>query len=145
ESPDVSQLYYEHRGQIADLNNIPRFDVKAYTNFAHPTVYCSDSAVSFVYQHVDTPKTFIDTFQRVDMVLTGSNVQPSQPVFKMEEDSAAGYLNYFNENIKNGAPKIEGYSRLVYKNVYPNVDMQVYSNGDGTKFYFVCNPAGGGV
>src|SRR6185312_13418693 len=31
-----------------------------------------------------------------------------------------------------------------YKNIYPNVDMQVYSNLDGTKFYFVCNPAIGG-
>jgi Secretion system C-terminal sorting domain/Beta-propeller repeat len=35
---------------------------------------------------------------------------------------------------------VEGYSRLVYKNVYPYIDMQVYSNNVGTKLYFVCNP-----
>jgi len=137
EAPSISQLYYEDRGQISDLNDIPRFDVKAYTNIACPAVYASDSALSFVYGSVDS-------MQRVDMTLTGAYVQPSQPVYKMQEDSNAGYLNYFKEFIENGVPKIEGYFRLVYKNVYPNLDMQVYSNGDGTKFYFVCNPASGG-
>ena len=137
EAPSVSQLYYENRGQISDLNNIPRFDVKAYTNYTSPAVYASDSNVSFVYQRNDT-------LQRVDMVLTGSGVQPSQPVYKMEEDSAAGYLNYFLGYVPNGVPEVEGYSRLVYKNVYQNIDMQVYSNSLGTKLYFVCNPGGTG-
>jgi len=136
EPPSVSQLYYEDRGQIADLNDIPRFDLKAYTNFSSPSVYASDSAVSFVYSS-------IDSMQRVDMELTGTYVQPSQPVFKMEEDSNAGYLNYFKEFIENGVPKIEGYSRLVYKNVYPSVDMQIFSNTLGTKLYFICNPTVG--
>gem|GEM_PF-1773377 len=145
EPPSVSQLYYEHRGQITDLNKIPRFDVKAYTNNTKPAVFCSDSTVSFVYQYLSQKKSAIDTVQRVDMVLTGASVQPSQPVFKMDEDSGAGYLNYFLGFVPNGVPKIEGYSRLVYKNVYPNVDMQVYSNEDGTKFYFVCNPGSGGL
>jgi len=137
EAPSVMQLYYEDRGQISDLNDIPRFDVKAYTNFACPAVYASDSALSFVYGSKDS-------MQRVDMELTGTYVQPAQPVFKTQEDSNAGYLNYFKEFIENGVPKVEGYSRLVYKNVYPNVDMQVSSNNDGTKLYFICAPAAGG-
>lgn len=144
EAPSVSQLYYEHRGQISDLNDIPRFDIKAYTNFASPAVFVSDSAISFVYSRAHKSASVTDTAQRVDMTLTGAYVEPSQPVFKMEEDSNAGYLNYFKEYVPNGATKIEGYARLVYKNVYSNVDMHVYSNSAGTKLYFVCNPASGG-
>jgi len=143
EPPAMGQLYYESRGQIGDLNSIPRFDIKAYTNFTSPAVLCSDSAVSFVYQRIHKGSA-TDTIQRIDMVLAGGELQPDQPVFKMEEDSGAGYLNYFLADIENGMPKIEGYSRLVYKNVYPNVDMHVYSNNEGTKLYFVCNPAGTG-
>jgi len=145
EAPGINQLYYECRGQIVDINQIPRFDIKAYTTNASPAVYASDSAVSFVYSRMDTIFTKIDTVQRVDMILTGTGVQPSQPVFKMQEDSGAGYLNYIRGSIPDGVYKVEGYSRLVYKNVYSNVDMHVYSNTAGTKFYFVCNPAGGGV
>lgn len=78
------------------------------------------------------------------MTLTGAYVQPSQPVFKTQEDSNAGYLNYFKEYIQNGVPKVEGYSRLVYENVYPNITMQVSSNTDGTKLYFICAPPAGG-
>jgi len=145
ELPATNQLYYECRGQIRDLNNIPRFDIKTYTNFTSPAVYCSDSAVSFVYKHTDTAASFIDSAQRVDMVLTGTYIQPSQPVYKMEEDSGAGYLNYFLGFVPNGVTKVEGYSRMVYKNVYPNLDMHVYSNGSGTKLYFVCNPISGTI
>ena len=134
EPPAVNQLYYEDRGQIADMNDIPRFDIKAYTNIATPAVYASDSAISFVYG-VQIP------CQRVDMVLTGS-IYSTHPnlYYKWSEDSGAGYMNYFKEFTVQWCSKIEGYSRLVYKNVYPNVDMQVYSNNEGTKLYFVCNP-----
>jgi hypothetical protein len=144
EAPSMSNLYYEGRGQVEDLNGIPRFDIKAYTNSAYPGIACSDSAVSFVVSHFDSAKTFIDTVQRVDMEPTGSNVQPAQRVFKMQVDSGAGYLNYFKEISPNGITKVYGYSRLVYKNIYNNVDMHLYSNAAGPKFYFVCNPASGG-
>jgi len=141
ELPAVEQLYYEGRGQIADMNDIPRFDIKAYTNFGSPALYCQDSVVSFVYSNEHRDKA--DTLQRVDMVPTGAYVQHLQRTFKMEKDSSAGYLNYIREFAPNGVSEVEGYSRVVYKNVFPNIDMHLYSNTAGTKLYFVCNPSVG--
>ena len=82
EPPSVSDLYYDCRGQIVDLNQIPRYDIKAYTGFAYPAVYCQDSLISFVYSHTDTSRTFIDTFQRVDMALTDPIFYPHNVYLK---------------------------------------------------------------
>ncbi len=116
------------------------FDIKAYTNNGSPGVYCSDSALSFVFVTGDSCS--LDTIQRVDMLPTGSGIQPVQRLFKTEKDTDAGYLNYFLGIIPNGIAHVYGYSRVVYKNIYANIDMHVYSNDLGTKLYFVCLPDG---
>ena len=52
-------------------------------------------------------------------------------------------MNYFPDFIPDGITKIYGYSRLIYKNIYHNIDEEVYSNALGTKLYFICEPGSG--
>jgi hypothetical protein len=113
-------------------------------NFYSLGVFCSDSAISFVTgNHHANPLTK-DTIQRIDMLPTGSNLQPIQRLFKTGKDTSAGYLNYFLGFVPNGngVNNVYGYSRVVYKNIYTNIDMHVYSSNTGTKLYFVCNTGG---
>ena len=113
--------------------------MKAYTNSGKPTVFLTDSTISFAVQSRETsPLPAIDTFQRVDMHFAGTGAAAPQRPFKMGMNTGAGYLNYFLPHTPNGITNVNGYSRVVYKGIYNNVDMEAYSNGNGTKFYFVC-------
>jgi hypothetical protein len=136
EAPAVSHTYYQNKGQIVDVNRKPRFDVLSYTNSAYPAVYNVDTTTAFVFSRVDTIAATPDTLQRVDMVLVGANNRT--PLFKTEKTD--GYLNYFLGHVPTGATNIKGYSRTVKNDIYPNIDMQTYSNNSGIKFYFIVRP-----
>ncbi|PCI19090.1 hypothetical protein COB64_04245 [Candidatus Wolfebacteria bacterium] len=136
--PIKSHTYYTNKGQIVDTDGNPRRDIKLYTTGATPNVYITDNAVSYVYSRVDTDTITLDSLHRVDMTLVGGN--PDARVFKTEQ--VAGYLNYFLGHIPNGITKMNGYSKAVCNSVYPNIDMQLYSNPEGMKYYFIRRPGG---
>src|SRR5208283_3875918 len=37
---------------------------------------------------------------------------------------------------------VHGYQRATAKNIYPNIDWQLYSDSGGLKYYYVVNPGG---
>lgn len=139
EPPAISHAYYTNKGQIVDLNQTPRFDIKAYTANVSPAVYNSDTVTSFVFAHIDTIASTPDTLERVDMSLVGASPSCGH-AFKTEKISS--YLNYFLGHVPTGATSIKGYNRTVKNDVYRNIDMQLYSNSAGVKFYFVVRPGG---
>ncbi|MBI3501394.1 MAG: SBBP repeat-containing protein [Bacteroidetes bacterium] len=134
----ISHAYYTGKGQIIDINYNPRHDIKCYSRYSSPEIYVRDTSLSFIFAHIDTAFGSRDSFQRVDMNLVASN--PNVRNFKTEK--IFGYLNYFLPHAKDGATNIKGYSRDIINDVYPNIDMQLYSNNAGMKFYFVVRPGG---
>ena len=138
ELPAPSHTYFTNKGQIIDANNNPRHDIKDYTTNVSPAIYHTDTSTSFVFAHVDTVASTSDTLHRVDMTLIGANTNVR--TFKTEKTD--GFLNYFLGHVPDGATNIRGYSRTVINDIYPNIDMQFYSNIVGTKFYFVVRPGG---
>ncbi|MBI4929709.1 MAG: SBBP repeat-containing protein [Bacteroidetes bacterium] len=139
ESVSISHSYYTNKGQIADVNGNSRNDIKYYSSNSSPIVYYTDTAVSFVFAKVDTIKSTQDSTHRVDMSLVGANTNLSPP-FKTEKIN--GYVNYFLPQVRTGAVNVKGYSRTIIESVYPNIDMQYYSNDVGIKFYFIVKPGG---
>jgi len=134
ELPANDHVYYTNKGQILDTDGNPRRDIKLYTKFASTDVYITDNAISHVLSKAD-----LDTLQlRIEMTLVGGN--PNTRVFKTEK--ASSQLNYYLGHIPTGIAKMKGYNKVVCNGVYPNVDMQLYSNSEGMKYYFITRPGG---
>lgn len=138
EKPAISHAYHQNRGQLIDANGNPRPDIKLYTNSANPAVYLSDTSVSYVFTKIYDDSISPDTFHRVDMTLEGANTNTR--VFKTEQ--IPGVINYYLAHVPKGITRNKGFSRAVTNDVYPNIDMQFYSNSEGVKYYFVVRPGG---
>ncbi|PCH66639.1 MAG: hypothetical protein COC01_07540 [Bacteroidetes bacterium] len=138
EVPVNANTYYSNDGQIIDINGNPRLDVKSYTIGANPALFITDNSLMYVFARIDTDITTIDTLHRIDMRLVGGN--PAVRAFRTEKTSE--HINYFLGHIPNGIVNKRGYSRIVCSSVYPNIDMQYYSNSNGLKYYFIVHPGG---
>ncbi len=138
EQPSVSHAYTSNRGQLVDLNGDLLPEIKLYNDRTNPSVFIAENKISYVFARIDTSIATPDTLHRVDMTLAGgnSNIRP----FKTEQTQ--GYLNFFLAHIPNGIVNNKSYSRVVYNEVYPKIDMQYYSNTKGIKQYFIVNPGG---
>ena len=71
---------------------------------------------------------------RMDMKLLGAN--PNAIIIK--EGQSLDFVNYYNHNVL----EVKSYSKISYKNIYPNIDWIVYANSEGIKYDFVVHPGG---
>lgn len=138
ETPNTTYSYLTNRGQLLDVNSNLVPDIKLYTLHANPNIYIANDKVSYVFSHVDTIPSTVDSMQRVDMTLVGAST--STKVFKTE--TAPGKINFFLPHIPDGIVNNSNYYRSVSNEVYPFIDMQWYSNSVGEKFYFIVRPGG---
>ncbi|MBD3637844.1 MAG: gliding motility-associated C-terminal domain-containing protein [Crocinitomicaceae bacterium] len=77
-------------------------------------------------------------FYRMDFRLINSNPDAT---FEMEGQSNA-YVNYYLPQCPQGITKVPTYSKITYKEVYPNIDL-VYKSVDGNlKYEFIVHPGG---
>ncbi|OFY86590.1 MAG: hypothetical protein A3F72_08940 [Bacteroidetes bacterium RIFCSPLOWO2_12_FULL_35_15] len=138
EVPSSAYSYLTNRGQLLDVNNNLVPDVKLYTLNANPNIYIANDKVSYVFSHIDTIPSTVDSMQRVDMTLVGANTNTK--TFKTE--TAPGITNFFLSHLPNGVADNKSYNRTVSNEVYPFIDMQWYSNNLGEKIYFIVRPSG---
>lgn len=144
--------FIENRGQIAGTLGDLRPDVLYTAASGNVKVYFRNSGVSYVFLQVNTPapklpserpspqlsqETTITTY-RMDMELLGAN--PSAAV--VPEDQSSETINYYTPRFPNGITGIRSFGRLVYRDIYPNIDLVFYGNGAGMKYDFVVRPGG---
>ncbi len=75
---------------------------------------------------------------RMDLELVGANAEATV----LAEDAADEYLNYYLAHCPDGITNVPTYRKLIYKEVYPNIDLVIYAMGSGTKADFVVRPGG---
>ena len=97
---------------------------------AHPDFDAAMPAVSAQPQEVHS--------HRLDMILVGSNPH----VRIRAEGQLPGYSNYYLPHCPNGITGVREYSRVVYENVYDNVDFEFFSSQGRMKYNFVVRPGG---
>ena len=137
ESPAISHAYYQQRGQLLHTDGTPASEVKLYSIRSNPRVFIADEFTAFVFSSIDTNNATLDTLQRVDMTLVGAN--EGIRVFKTEKTKDV--LHYYYPHITKGVTGNKGFSRAVCNDVYPFIDMQLYSNSHGLKLYFIVRPS----
>lgn len=130
--------FWENKGQITDpLNNLT--DVEYYSEGGFPRAYLRDkSLVSFTVAHVDTNIATTDTIYRLDMWPHGSGAQDVSPLGVIQKDWHQSF--YMAHCGSSGVTDVLGYNRVVYEDIYDDIDMHFYSGGKGQKLAFVMRP-----
>jgi hypothetical protein len=77
---------------------------------------------------------------RVDMQWLGAN----ENVQVISEGQHEAYNNYYHAHCPDGVTNVKSYAKLIYKNMYPNIDIVYYVKDDHLK-YDVLVHAGGNI
>ena len=124
-------LFIENQGQVDEA-------VKYYVKASGQTVYFTEENIVFDLIRSDGAEAD-DTVDRLVFSLDflGANSQPA--IEGSGKDGAV--VNYFIGNDpEEWYANVPTYRELVYRDLYPNIDLRFYSNGGMLRYDFVVNP-----
>ena len=152
-------LFMENKGQVADDKGNLQPNILFTANSGGAKIYLTANSIHYQFSKTDYPKGY-DPFSkepakdpqqeealrkqirtsthRFTVELQGANLHPT--VSKQEQSSY--YENYYLAQCPNGITNVHGYEKIVYKNVYPNIDWIVYSKGGYMEYDFLVHPGG---
>jgi len=152
--------FIENKGQIADQFGKPNPEVLFNAEVENGLISVRKQGISFTFiklekfssesksnekdlplhlKSFEEPDSSVLHFYRVDMNLLNSQ-QPSGIIKKeMTED----YNNYYLAHCPDGITFVRKYRKVILENVYPNIDLVLYSNDENNFQYdFVVKPGG---
>ena len=135
ESCPASFAYFKNKGQIIGTDATVQPNVKFHTLGYAPTAYMLNSKIAYAFSNIDAQPATTDTILRVD--LSFYNSLDTKPYHISPH--IANYLNYYKPWCGSGIVGVNGYQRLLYPEIYNNVDAMFYGNDAGIKYYFICN------
>ena len=91
-------------------------------------------------QPLETPQVRLPEMEyyRLDLTWPGSNPNPEL----LTDSKADFYLNFYLPHTVGERTQVPTYQRLVYRNLYPNIDLVFYGKGEQLKYDFVVHPGG---
>ena len=137
----LSYGIWENLDQVVGPGQTPQPNIQFYTEGAELGAYFQkDGKFSLVLATVDTIIATPDTLKRLDISFTGEDAQaPDALAYQMKDYIQNFYLPWCGPT---GVTNVHGYNRVVYENIYPFIDMHVYSGSAGQKIAFVVRPGG---
>lgn len=136
--------FVENKGQVTDTRGDVRPDILYTTDLNGVNVYFRNDAVSYVFSKVEnnprTQQPEITGLYRMDLEFVGAN----KNVRVLSEQALAGVANFYTATTPDGVQGVKSYRKVVYKNLYNNVDLVFYAatNGAGLKYDFIVHPGG---
>lgn len=162
--------FRENKGQIANKDFIPQPDVLFQAKGKGVTLFLMKDRVVYQYAKITYPKGYkfhrekeakktLDTLYRreqdslekqiltetfrMDMVFLNANKNPTI----LKENKTQDYENYYLAQCPEGATHVYGYTKITYKNLYPNIDWVIYtvdndSSSASFKYDFIVHPGG---
>jgi len=163
-------LFEENKGQLRDENGNALSDIKYYGKQEGVYVYCKTGMISFVFtktendekiseatgttkgesmlspfgggrgrKNLEIPQHTSVTASRMDLVLIGSNPKPKITASDQQEY----FENFYTGGDANhGITNVHTYKTLIYKNIYPNIDMLLNVAEKGMEYSFLVHPGG---
>jgi len=147
--------FKENKGQVCDQFYKPRVDILFSGNAGDMTFYLKNTGVSYQLSRVDkwedkknsfAPGKFMGaervpaatTLYRLDIDWVGAVSQAQILTGK----SLEGYDNYYLASCPNGALNVRSFSDVIYKNIYPGIDLKWYEKNGNLKYdYYVSGNA----
>lgn len=144
--------FIENKGQIVDISGNVRSDILFFAEAAGMNIYLQKNGFSYVVYENKTEEEaeniLFDRLHKTPQFVNGVRVDvcfldADVNVQVIKENRAPGSFNYFLEHCPEGIKEAGAYYKIVYKNIYSNIDI-VFSGGGGggLKYDFVVNPGG---
>jgi hypothetical protein len=135
--------FTENRGQLADEKGILLQDIFYYGQRNGVNIYCKNNKLSFVFTKIESKnnsepgssisdiknKTVLNqqliATSRMDMDFVGANPTPQI----ISENAVRTFANYYLAHTPEaGITNIKSYQKLIYKDIYPNIDLVLEAN-----------------
>ncbi len=156
-------VFIENRGQVVDAGGNTRPDILFTAEAAGMKLYCRNSGISYVLHRTEqtlqppllqpvvadllrmnaiqpTNRASDDrhtTLCRLDVEFSGALLGNA-----VGQEQIGGRFNYYYTHCADGIADVRGYRRVVYRNVYPDIDLVLYTKKGGLKYDFVVHPGG---
>jgi len=140
--------FVENKGQIRDSKGAHRPDVLFTAQFNGATAYFKTDAISYVFHQNTTQggEVISSKSMRSDVVFRNANTRARI----ITENQQPGLRNYYNPANPKGIKGVKSFAKITYSNLYPNIDLVVYTQGgekssagaNGFKYEFVVKPGG---
>lgn len=164
-SENDEYYFYENKGQILDQEGKQNSGVKYLFHSAGLNVQLRSNGFSYdIYEVKKTANpnsskfnknkisdvklyykdefNYENLFHRIDIEFLNSN----KNAFITAEGKSPDYENYYNiPNKPEGITNVYRYQKILYKNIYPNIDLLFFKPKDTTKpieYNFIVNPGG---
>ncbi len=144
--PNLGQLSGKHGEALPDVNY--------YSRYRGLTIYYSPRGMQFFFSRlIRKPDVYVSKFAppgihdprgdtlfsyRVDLSFVGANSAAKIIPDEVLDD----HSNYYIPRFPNGLTDVPAYGSLLYREIYPNIDMRIYSTERGMKYDFVVHPGG---
>lgn len=133
--------FTQNMGQLRHPDGTPANEVSFYSEGGLPRAFIrAGSKVSFVMSQVDTSLSTIDTLRRVDMTVVGELSNEVTPYAYSVRDWHQNF--YLPSTGNDGVTEVYGYHRVIYEDIYSDIDWHFYSAESGQKMSFVIRPGG---
>jgi len=150
--------FVENKGQVTDQHGTSRADIDYRLELPGMNVFVGDGQLHYQWNKMPVlpeiskelppheyrkkqrenlewyKKQKIESY-RMDVVLLGANTSVA-PVAEEKQDY---YENYYVTTYKG---QVYAYNKLTYKNIYPNIDWVIYTQGNELKYDFVVHAGG---
>jgi hypothetical protein len=140
--------FQPNKGQLADEHGKLLPDVLYYGKDKDISFYCFRDHIAFVFSKNMTAPTGNRLDKKVragdSMILARMEMQfvnANAAATVIAEDPQPEYYNYYLAHCTQGVT-VNSYHKLTYKNIYPDIDLQLICKGHGLEYSFIVYPGG---
>jgi len=154
--------FTENKGQLANEFNYQLKNVKYYGYKGGVHIYCLPDKISFAFTQIERDQDISEstgrlslrrlrqkelmkklkskiTVNRIDLVLVNSN--PSAKITATDQQEY--FENYYtSHNADRGITNVRTYKTVLYKSIYPHIDMILKVEGQGMEYLFEVHQGG---
>ena len=134
-------LFISNAGQIEDDKSNKDNDIKFYTSSSNVRVFFSKCSFNYVF-YKNPPAA--DSSREATVYRMGlSFINCNKDAEIIGEGQSGAYFNYYTSAVPNGITNVKAYEKIIYKNIYDNIDLAIYGvNSQGIKYDFIIHPGG---
>ena len=131
--------FIENKGQVVDENNNPRADIQYKLSTAGMNLYVASGKLYYQFRKTEgtTPETMKISTYKMGVTLLGAN--PDAKVVAADEQEY--FENYYKSGNDNGFT-VHSFNKVIYKDVYPNIDWVLYVKDGNVEYDFVVREGG---
>jgi hypothetical protein len=146
-------LFTENKGQVTDKSGKPRPDILFTATNQSTQLFLTATGIQYQFTRIVYPEGYdtstVDAAKQAkqgetQIHLFSLTLQGTNPQHVVRREKKNTFTeNFYTANVpRNGITHVATYERIVYENVYPNIDWVVYSQDKKLKYDFVVHPGG---